>query len=374
MNNESDLQKSLEQEAQQIEERIPMTNKDTAKIADRLRRVMTERELTNTHIARALGVSNSVISQFLNHKYKGDTITLGNKIANYINSLARKERRRAGKPAFINTTVARQIATLITNTESSSEDEGKIGILIGDGGHGKSHCMRAYAKSNKNTIYVELDDAMTMKTVFGEIAAEVGLETYGTLDSVTRRLIDNLRHRHIIVMLDECSSLSVGMLNKLRQVIVVKSRCPLILAGNHGLLSTINLPTNSRGRESLDQFTSRMSSIVNLDKLKTGAGGDLYTLDDIRKLYEYGGIRLVGGAADSLKRICMSLRSGHLRTCSHLITALHTTSEVKKTKQITAQLIIDILVDLDLPVRVRLPLDTCRKEAADIETAVAATG
>lgn len=351
-----------------------MTEKATNKLADRLRRVMAERELSNTHIARALGVSSSVISQFLNHKYKGDTVTLANKVKHYIDSITRKERRRSGKPAFVDTTVARRIGSLISNTESFSDEEGKIGIIIGDGGHGKSHCMRAYAKSNKNTIYIELDDAMAMRTVFGEISAEVGLEGYGSLDSITRRLIDNLQHRHIIVMLDECSGLSVSMLNKLRQVIVVKSRCPLILAGNHGLLNTINQPTTRRGHESLDQFTSRLMAILNLDEIKVGRSGDLYTLDDIRKLYQYAGVKLVGGAADALRKICRTPRSGRLRTCSHIISALHSSGIVRRTKQITAQLIIDAIVELDLPVRVRLPLDTYRKEAADIKTAVAATG
>ncbi len=373
--NNSDLQKSLEHEAQRIEERIPMTEKATNKLANRLRQVMAEREFSNTHIAKALGVSSSVISQFLNHKYKGDTVTLANKVKHYIDSITRKERRSSGKPAFVDTTVARRIGSLISNTESFSDDEGKIGIIIGDGGHGKSHCMRAYAKSNKNTVYVELDDAMSMRTVFGEIAAQVGLEGYGTLDSITRRLIDNLRHRHIIIMLDECSGLSVGMLNKLRQVIVVKSRCPLILAGNHGLLNTINQPTTRRGHESLDQFTSRLMAILNLDEVHTATGGgDLYTLDDIRKLYEYAGVKLVGGAADALRKICRTPRSGRLRTCSHIISALHSSGIVRRTKQITAKLIIDAIVELDLPVRVRLPLDTYRKETADIETAVAATG
>ncbi len=356
MNNKSDLQKSLEQDAQRIDERIPVSAKDTAKIADRLRRVMDKRGLSNVQVAKALGVSSSVVSQFVNRKYKGDNDTIINKIVNFINSLKRRERRQAGKPTHVMTTVARQIAALITNTESFSDEEGKIGIIIGDGGHGKSHCLRAYAKANRNTIYVELDDAMSIRTVFGEIAAQVGLESYGTLNSVIRRLIDNLKHRHIIVMLDECSGLNVSMLNKLRQVIVVKSRCPLILAGNHGLWNTVNQPTTRRGHESLDQFTSRLFSVLNLDKMRTDKGGDLYTLDDIRKLYEYGGIRLVGGSAQALQKICKTPRSGRLRTCGHIITALHTSNIVKRTKQITAQFIIDAIIELDLPLKARLPL------------------
>jgi len=356
-----DLKESLEQDAQRIEERIPMAKKtDYKRIAGRLRGFMDEREMSISQVARALSVSTSVISQFLQNKYKGDNQTLANKVANYINSITRKERQGKGKPKHIDTTVARRIKSLITNTESFCDDEGKIGLIIGDGGHGKSHCMRAYAEANKNTVYVELDDAMTIRGVFKAISGAVGLEEYGTQENITRRLIDNLANRHVIIMLDEASGLTVGQLNRLRQVIVVKSRCPLILAGNKGLLNTVMQPTVRRGCESLDQFTSRLMAILNLDEIAADKDGGLYTVDDIRKLYDYDGVRLAGGAARALKKICQTPRSGRLRTCSHVISALHTARAIRQAGQITAENIVQAIVQLDLPVRVHIPLNTDR--------------
>jgi len=357
MNN--DLQKSLEHEAQRIEERIPMAGqKDYANVAAKLRGFMNERGLSQSRVARALNIDKSIISQFLGNKYKHDNQTLTNKIVNYINSVTRKERQGKGKPKHIDTTVARRIKTLITNTESFCDDEGKIGVIVGDGGHGKSHCMRAYAEADKNAIYVQLDDAMTNRSIFAAISREIGLEEGGTQENITRRLIDNLANRHVIIMLDEASGLTARQLNRLRQVIVVKSHCPLILAGNKGLLDTILQPTTQRGCESLDQFTSRLMAVLNLDKAAADKDGDLYTIDDIRKMFEYGGVRLVGGAAKALKKICQTPRTGRLRTCSHIISALHTAREV--TDEITARHIVDAFAELDLVVRVHIPLNTDR--------------
>ena len=356
-----DLQQSLEHEAQRIEERTPMAKqKDYTGIAARLRELKEEQGLSQGQIAKALDVNPSLISQFLENKYKGDNRTLANKVVNYINSIARKERQKKHRPKVVETSVAIAIKTLIANTEAYSDDEGRIGMIIGDAGHGKSHCLRAYAKANKNTVYVELDDAMTVRGVFKAIAGAVGLEEYGTQESITRRIIDNLQNRQVIIMLDECSGLTVKQLNRLRQIIVVKSRCPLILAGNQDLFNTAMRKTENRGCESLDQFTSRLMAILNLDKIAADKDGGLYTIEDIRKLYEYGGVRLESGAARALKQMCRTRRTGRLRTCSLLITALHATSRIGKARGITVKDIIDMIVKLDLPVRVHIPINTDR--------------
>ena len=98
--------------------------------------------------------------------------------------------------------------------------------------------------------------------------------------------------------------------------------------------------------------------------------GGLYTVEDIRKLYEFGGIRLTKDAVKTLRTICQTPCSGRLRTCSHVIAALHIVPAVEKSKQIDADWIIKAIESLDLPVRVRLPLHT--QAAADEETQDAA--
>jgi len=353
------IQKALEQDAQRISERIPidMTKQKAKQVASSLQAFIEDHNFSQAKIATSIDVSSSVISQFLAGKYKGNLEDLINKIVHLINSVTRREKRVRNKP-YIETTVARRIATLITQTEAFSDDEGKIGLVVGDGGHGKSHCLRQYAEANKNTIYVELDDAMTSTLMFADIAKKLGIDSSGSLAIVTRRLIDNLQNRHIIIMLDEASSLSVKQLNQLRQIIVVKGRCPLVLAGNRHLLKTVMQPPTRRGFESLDQFTSRLMCILDLDSLASNKNGGLYTVDDIRKLYEFGGIRLTKDAIGTLRRISRTEMSGRLRTCSHIIAALHTVSVVDEAGSIDANLILAAIEQLDLPVKVRLPLAT----------------
>jgi DNA transposition AAA+ family ATPase len=364
--NERGIQKTLEQDARLIKERILMAahHEKIQAVAADLKAFLNVHNWTQAAVAAKLGISTAVINQFLQGKYKGSHDELINKIVNLLNSLARKERQVKNK-AFIETTVAKKIHTLITQTEAFSDDEGKIGLIIGDGGHGKSHCLREYARANRNTVYVELDDAMNPTTMFNEIAEKLGVLENGSLAVITRRLIEHLQNRHIIVILDEAAGLRVKQLNQLRQIIVVKCRCPLILAGNCDLLKTIMQPTTRRGHESLDQFTSRLMYILNLDEAASNKDSGLYTPEDVRKLYEYGGIRLTSDAIKTLRKICKTPRSGRLRTCSHLIAALHTANIVNKTGQIDSECIIAAIEELDLPVRTRLPLAT--KDIEEVE-------
>jgi DNA transposition AAA+ family ATPase len=356
---EINIQKTLEQNARVIKERIPEQTGE-AEVADviaHMRNFMAERNFRHTTVARMLGVNTSTFSKFLTGRYKGNLAKLVNKVINWMNSITRKEERIKPKP-FIETEIARCIATLIVLTEAFSEEEGRIALIIGDSGHGKSICLKQYAEANKNTFYLQLDATMHSSRIFSEIAKGLQIASSGSLSEITRHLVENLRPRNIIIMLDEASNLTVKQLNQLRQIIVIKARCPLILAGNADLLRTVIQPMTKHGYESLDQFTSRLMGILNLDELASHKGGGLYTSEDVRKLYEYGGIRLTSGAIDTLKKICMTPRSGRLRTCSHIIAALHTSSVLDQRGWVDAALIIAAIEQLNLPIKIWLPLIT----------------
>jgi DNA transposition AAA+ family ATPase len=374
------IYRALEQEARQIKERIPMsqTQLEAEALAMQLVGFLAANTMSQSAFAKKIGVSNSQISQFIGGKYKGDLAGLMNKIVNVINQQDRKQRVTKDRPVYIETTVARQVQTLIISAQSFSDDEGKIGLIIGDGGHGKSHCLRQYVLANKNSIYVELDDTMSATSMFAAIARQLSIDSTGALSAVTQRIIDTLRHRDMTVILDEASSLTVRQLNLLRQIIAVKSRCPLILAGNRDLMNRVMQPKTRRGCESLDQFTSRLMAILDLDEMaadKDGGGG-LYTVDDIRKLYEYGGVRITKDGVKMLQQICRSERSGRLRTCSQVITALHTSVEVQEDQIINADRIVAVIMQLKLPVRIWLPISAreARRQAEEEPADVAAAG
>lgn len=371
------IQNGLEQDARRVKERILMgaAHEKAQAVAERLKIFLEEHDWTQAGVAEKIGISTAVINQFLQNKYKGSLDELVNKVENLLDSVERKDRRIKNEN-FIETSTAKKIFTIIKQTDafSNKDVEGKIGVIIGDAGCGKSRCLEEYSTVNRNVKYVLLDDSMTPTMMFNEIAETLGIGNIGSLAVITRKLIQHLRNRHIIIILDECSHLRVRQLNQLRQIIVVKCKCPLILSGNKDLLSTIMQSTERHGYESLDQFTSRLVYILNLDKLaeeKDTRGGKpeedagLYTVEDIRKLYEYGGIRLTSDGITTLRKICKTPRSGRLRTCTHVIEALHTSGLAIEAGKIDSNLILDAIEDLNLPVMEWLPFSF--KNSASIQ-------
>jgi DNA transposition AAA+ family ATPase len=358
---DDDLIKRLEHDAQVRRERIPMkvTKLQATEVAAALQDLRDVKKLTQTDLAKMLGVGPAKLNQFLLGKYRGQkgTDELVNKGVQLLESIARKEGHPRGN-AYVETSVAKAIGALIVQTEALSDEEGKIGLVIGDGGHGKSVCMRQYVRANRNSFYVELDDAMTPTTMFAAIAEKADIDSAGSLASVTKRIIEGLFYRHVIILLDEASGLKVKQLNQLRQILAVKARCPLILAGNQDLHKTVMQRKERPGCESLDQFTSRLSYIVNLDRQASQGDSGLYTAADVRSLYQYGGIRLTGDAVKLLRDICKSPRTGRLRTCSHVITTLHTSRKCRRQGFIDSAAIVSAIEQLGLPVRVWLPVET----------------
>lgn len=355
-----DLQKGLERDARLVTERMPMSSIElnAQEKAKALREFMQARSYTQKAIADRIGVSDTAISLFLKGKYEGDVPKLIKKVVDLINAVTSRERRIRNKP-YIETTVAKAIGDLITQTISFSQEggEGKIGIVVGDGGHGKSVCLQEYAKAHQNAIYIEMHAAMTSKSLFARIACHERVKEGddGSLDSIAERLISNLRPREVVIIIDEASGVTVKQLDQLRTVLVVSAKCPLILAGNQHLATTVTQDTSRRGFETLDQFTSRLMKIMDLDAMTAEKdGGGLYTVEDIRKLYQYGGIRLTPDAIKALRRICLCRRTGRLRTCGHIIVALLTAESVVKKGEISALEIGRAIELLRLPVK--LPL------------------
>jgi len=352
---EHGIQQGLEHDAQWIEERMPknVTKKEAAQIAQRLRDFMMKHKKTQSAIAKACGINPSYVSQIVNERFesKMDFSEAAKKIINYIDSFERKFRRKKTVGSYVKTEVAKRIGMVVKQTEAFSDDnEAKIGFIIGDAGHGKSLCLREYAKANRNSIYVPLDATMTSTAIFAAIAEALKKDTSGTLKTLSARLIKELKEWNMVVMLDEASSLNVHKLDQLRQIITVRCKCPLIIAGNNHLLNTINQSAAKRGYESLDQFRSRVICTANLDKLAATPGGGLYNAEEIRRLYEYGGIKLTRDAVESLKKICSMELSGRLRTCSHIVSAIHLSPMFGRGKSIDALIIRSVIEQLGLQI------------------------
>lgn len=332
--------------------------------AKRLCELMDEHKLTQSAVAKGIDMSPTAVSQFIANKYKGDIEKICQKVNAYINAITKKKARNK-EIGYIETEVAIKIKTVIEHCIGFSKDEGTIGIITGDAGHGKSCCLQAYAESNPNAVYLQLHNRMTSQKLMSLIAEAFGEVGTGRVDKICDNLADALQDRESVLILDEASSLDVQKLSLLREVIVTLGRTPLVLAGNKNLLNTIRNSRKSRGYECMDQFRSRMFAALDLDEIASSGGGGgqsdtLYNYEEIRKLYTYGGIRLARDAVIALHKICCTPNSGRLRSCRYIVQALHSSSVIEEAKVITKDNIFAAIQQLALPIFVNLPIPLAR--------------
>ena len=370
-----DIQRGLEREARIVVVRMPkkVTKQDAEEIRQTLSEFIRRYELSQKQVAAAVGVSPPSISQFLKGTYKASTKRLTKKLIEYMDGYSRR-RRMSKCEGFVKTKVAKLIEVIIKQTHAmSTADEGKISIIAGDAGHGKTMCLRQYAAVHGNVIYAQLDDTMTSTVMFAEICKAAGVDDSGGLGRLTNELIACLEQKDRIIILDEASALTVKKLSQLRQIITVRCKCPLVLSANNHLLGTLNQSMAKRGNESLDQFKSRVTFVLNLDQLAANRKDGLYTAEDVRRLYERGGLKLSADAVETLRKICRTPQTGRLRTCSHVIAALRLSPVARKMKQIDTGLILDAINQLGLPVADHLPIGLGARADDDKQEVVAKT-
>ncbi len=360
------IQHGLSVDAARIEFRYDAEH--WSRFSEEVRAFLAEHKITQSELARWMHVSDGVVSQFLRGTYAADMAPVGAKMAGVLNTVAR-QKRRAPVEKYVPTGVAKRIGTLIAECQAFSDVEGRIGLVIGDSGHGKTCCLRAAAEANKNIVYVQYDCCMTQLSLFAAIARAVRVRSNGTLAVLAERLIDALKDRRLLLIIDEASGVSVGLLDRLRQVLVVKSRCSLILGGNAQLLQTIRSAGRGAGAESMDQFNGRLMGVLHLDELAADPDDPLYTFEDVRRLYEYGGIKLSRDGADALRRLMLLPGSGRLRTAGVIVAALHMSAVIRRRGVIDADAILAGAVELGLPIGEWLPM-IC-KEARLVDQAVA---
>jgi hypothetical protein len=350
----------LEADAREVEFRVAERMDAAAMeafVAD-VKAFLAAHKITQAQLAKWINNHHVVVSQFLSGKYEGDLEKIAAKIAGVLNTVARKK-RQAGREGYIETGTAKRIGTLITEVQAFGDEEGRIGLVIGDSGHGKSVCLRAYAAADKNSLYIVYDDTMRTLQLFAEIARLLKVNAVGSLAELADRVVKAVKARHLLVLIDEASSMDAKLLNRLRQVLVAKAGCSLILAGNAELLRTIRDTGRAAGAESLDQFNGRLMSVLNLDELAADPDDPLYTADDVERLYSFGGIKLSRDAVDALRRLLSMPRSGRLRTAGTIIAALHMSAVIVKRGVIDAEAILSAAAELALPVCEMLPV-VCR--------------
>lgn len=206
-------------------------------LRERLRAKREEAEFSNKVISKRLGVSEAVVSQYLNDAgcvYPGDVSNLELKVVDFLENEAR---RRASGVSTVNSSEAEQVRQGLEYIRKTSD----AGIILAHSGEGKSRGLEYYVKNNPTAIYYPTYSWACGKhdaaTFMFQVAGQAGY------DNRTKRevhAVNKLRGSERLLIVDDAHFLHFTALKwwiDFHQA----TQMPLALVGTYKLMTFIEI-------------------------------------------------------------------------------------------------------------------------------------
>jgi len=177
-------------------------------------------------VAAGLGYTASVLSQCRRGEYKGDNDAVEAKLTAWLD--LQEARDKAGPIPF----VALQRTMRIKTVVRIAHEERFIALILGRSGSGKSRALEEFAAENPATsMLIKADPTMGLSTLVTTISREIGLDSRGRISEVSDRLIQELKKRSLVVIIDEADYLTDQVWEWARIAINDKGGSALVMAG-----------------------------------------------------------------------------------------------------------------------------------------------
>jgi DNA transposition AAA+ family ATPase len=204
-----------------------------------------------------MGYSAGVVSAYKNRAYNGNVKVLEERIDAWLKREARRLARIDVPTA--ETATMEQVRRAIT----IAQDEADIAVIIGEAGTGKTTALRQYAKESHSALLIDVDPSFSKVVLMNEIARALGVEDKGGMNAVIERVIEALKDRDAVLIIDEADYLSDSSLELVRRIINDKAHTGVVLVG----LPTLEYKIRNL-RNDHEQLISRVGVMVKLGKLK----------------------------------------------------------------------------------------------------------
>lgn len=215
------------------------------------------KRISQAKAAQALGYSSGVISAYKSQTYNGNVKALEEKIEAWLKREARRLERVEIPTAEI--TALEQIRKAVT----IAQDDRDIAVIVGEAGTGKTTALRWYQDESRSALLIEVDPSYTKNVLIGEIARVVGVDQKGGMTTVIGRIVEALRERDSVLIIDEADYLSDSCLELVRRIINDKAHTGVVLVGLPRLEYKLrNL------RHDHEQLASRVGVLLKVNRMK----------------------------------------------------------------------------------------------------------
>ena len=208
---------------------------------------LSKNALTQSTLARSIGVSTAAISQYLKDSYKGDVEGLEKKIKDFMNNYKFKDVK--AQIEVVETADLRTTHFIIDEAIICKE----LAVVYGQAGCGKTTAVKEFKKTHPEAILIEAIPGMGMLSVLNEICNALGIQSGGKAELKIKDIAKEFERREAVLIIDEAENLTTKTLEAIRRIWDFSS-VPTVLVGTYALLN------NLKGRNGdLLQLYSRVS-------------------------------------------------------------------------------------------------------------------
>ena len=223
------------------------------KYIEKLKEYLEENKITYTDLANRIGISKSILSQYMSGTYKAPQTT-DIKIAEFF---ARQEqssqmpKTNVGSVSFAKTSIANEVL----NTRAICQIQRKMGCIYGDAGIGKTMAIKEYARNNSECIVITVTKATSRERSFLETLCEELHIPIGRIDRMHKACKAKLDQSEKVLIIDEAQHLPYSTIEDVR-ALNDDDGIGIVLVGNYEINDKLT-------KQGYDQLSSR----VGLPKL-----------------------------------------------------------------------------------------------------------
>lgn len=241
-------------------------------VRDEIVAVMSsDRAVTQAQLGREVGLSGSVINQWLKGSYPGDNDAVAKKIRMWLDG--RRERQQANDrmptaPGFVQTPIAQKIIGAL----SYAQIAGDIACICGAGGLGKTQAIAQYARVSLNVWNVTMrPSTASVVPALEEICAVLQIAEQGGAAKLARAIVRRMRATGGLLVIDEAQHLSVAALDEIRSFHDAIG-IGIAFVGNEKLYASM---TGGNRAANLDRLHSRIGKRLSLTRASENDAAEL---------------------------------------------------------------------------------------------------
>ena len=218
-----------------------------ANMREKLNQFQREANLSWAAIARMIGVSASAVNLWRADKYAGSNEVIERKIAQFLD-LQRRRAESPAEPAFVMTTAAK----MIFETLDIAQVMGRMVVITGRAGYGKTKAVRQYVENHENVIFITYNPTVNTHKLMMEIGKKIGVSIRNDAYSIFKRIVAQIKNTPRMIIIDEAQQMSYRPLETIR-AIHDETGVGVALIGANSLIDNLT----SRIKET-DQLWSRV--------------------------------------------------------------------------------------------------------------------